>query len=790
LQQFVIELSMLSPASNVSSLTGSYAISLNGSIGHPNDMTSCHQVQTLCECRANCRALTDLAGALRVAHGRWPLANLPAAAVHELVIERVLPASELRLSNAALFRYFPGCCCFARTAAKARKLRSNMKNLRRALGMAFRYKWSIITSTLCAFLIAILWGANIGGVLPIIEIVFKGNSLHTMVDERIERSEKAIQDARDTIKEARRQLATANAGTRSGLERDISLKQAVIRDEQTSIERTRRFEPWIRKYTPESPFATLILVFGVLFLGTVLRCLFLAINMYLVNRVGQRTVLDIQDHVFRNTMQMEVHEMDQVKGTGDLISRIRGETSSISRAITTLLGKTLREPLKMGACIGGAALVNWRLLLLSLVVVPVAGCVMLTIAKLTKRAHRKAVEESAVLLNRLFQAVSYLRLVKAFNMQAHEHHRFSETAVDVYRKQMRISLFNALGRTNSEILGVAIVSLSAIAGAYLVLNGETHLFGIRLASRQMSPSEIMVFFAFLIGISDPLRKMGDVYNMIQSGAVAADRVFALYDQVPEIRDPVRPARIDPRKTDICFHDVRFAYQPGTDVLKDVTVEVPAGTSLAIVGANGCGKSTLINLLLRFFDPDSGCVQIAGHDIRDYGLEDLRRSIGYVTQRTMLFNDTIANNIRYGMPDATLQQVMVAARQAHAHDFITELPDGYETSVGEHGDNLSGGQRQRLALARAILKDAPILVLDEATSQIDPESERLIHRSLARFITHRTTVMITHRLSTLDLADRILVMHDGHVVDCGSHAELMLRCRSYQRLRASQLEEAA
>ncbi len=663
-----------------------------------------------------------------------------------------------------------------------------MKNLRRALGMAFRYKWSLVCSTICAFLVAILWGANIGGVLPIIEIVFKGNSLHTMVDESIERSEKTVADAKLAVKEAR--ISLASGGDAEKCLREINLKEAVIRDERVSLERTRRYGPWVKKYTPAESFPTLIMVFGVLFLGTVLRCFFLAINMYLVTRVGQRTVLDIQDHVFRNTLRMEVSELDDVNGTGDLISRIRGETATISRAITTLFGKTLREPLKMAACIGGAAFVNWRLLILSLIVVPIAGFFMLTIARLTKRAHRRAVEDSALLLNRLFQAVSYSRLVKAFNMEKQEHARFSDTATDVYRKQMKISLFNALGRSNSEILGVAIISMSAIAGAYLVLNGATHIGGLRLASSQMTPSEIMVFFAFLIGVADPLRKMGDVYNQIQSGAVSADRVFPLFDQVPNVRDPLTPVKLDPEQASVEFRDIRFAYDPGTDVLKSVNVDVPNGSSLAIVGANGCGKSTLINLLLRFFDPGEGSVRIGEHDITDYRVRDVRQSIGYVTQQTMLFNDTIANNIRYGCPDATIQQVMVAARQAHAHEFIAELPDGYDTSVGEHGGKLSGGQRQRLALARAILKNAPILVLDEATSQIDPESERLIHRSLADFTTNRTTLMITHRLSTLDLADRILVMNEGQVVDCGTHAELMLRCRSYQRLRASQFEEAA
>ena len=342
------------------------------------------------------------------------------------------------------------------------------------------------------------------------------------------------------------------------LQRKIRLTESLIIDEQASLERTKWFEPWVKKNTPKDAFPTLLVVFGALFGCTLLRCFFLAVNMYLVNRVGQRTVLDIQDHLFRNTLKMEVNELPEVRGTGDLISRIRGETSAIAGAITTLFGKTLREPLKMGACIAGAAFVNWRLLILSLVVVPVAAVFMLTIARWTKKAHKKAIEDSAELLDRLFQSISYMRLVKAFNMQK-MHQRFSDTATDVYRKQMRISLFNALGRSNSEILGVAIISLSAIVGAYLVLESQTHLFNVKLASHVMTPSEILVFFAFLIGIADPLRKMGDVYNQIQSGAVAADRVFPLFDQTPEIRDPANPKSIDASNTALTFDQIRFAY---------------------------------------------------------------------------------------------------------------------------------------------------------------------------------------------------------------------------------------
>lgn len=673
-----------------------------------------------------------------------------------------------------------------------------MKNLRRALGMAFRYKWSIITSSICAILVAVLWGANIGGVLPLIEIVFNGKSLHDMVDQRIVDSGQAIEQSREKISELQAGLPSGSPHQQTTALKQIAFGEDLIRAEQSKIRTMEKIRPWIERYTPDDAFQTLILVFGLLFAATVLRCILLAVNIYLVARVGQRTILDIQDHLFDNTLKMELHEL-QVKGTGDLISRIRGETAAIAKAITTLYGKTLREPLKMGACLVGAAMINWRLLLFSLFVVPIAGFIMVALAQITKRAHQRAVEESAHLLNRLFQAVSYLRLVRAFNMQEHEHQRFRTVATDVYRKSMRISLFGALARSNTEILGVVVIAMSAIAGAWLVLNRETHLLGLRLCSTPMTPSEIMVFFAFLIGIADPLRKMGDVYNQIQSGAVAADRVFPLYDQVPAITDPPHPLPLTENSPAIEFRDVRFSYEEAVDdppsdpakpVLDGFSLDLPAGSSLAIVGANGCGKSTLINLLLRFFDPDAGTLLVDGNDIRQYRLSELRDRIGYVTQHTMLFNDTIANNIRYGSPGADENRIVTAARQAHADEFVRQLPDGYQTMIGERGGKLSGGQQQRLALARAILKDPSILVLDEATSQIDPESEQLIHESLAEFVQGRTTIMITHRMSTLDLADRILVMGTGTAIDTGSHEQLLLRCPAYQRLRATHMEDAA
>jgi ATP-binding cassette subfamily B protein/subfamily B ATP-binding cassette protein MsbA len=264
----------------------------------------------------------------------------------------------------------------------------------------------------------------------------------------------------------------------------------------------------------------------------------------------------------------------------------------------------------------------------------------------------------------------------------------------------------------------------------------------------------------------------------------------LIDQQPAIQSPAQPQEFPAGKIAIDIKDLRFSYDPDRPILRGLSFQVPAGTSLAIIGPNGCGKSTLINLLPRFFDPESGSIEFNGTDIRQFNVKQLRRHVGYVTQLTMLFSDTVENNIRYGQPNASRLEVVAAAKKSYADSFINELEGGYDADIGEHGGKLSGGQRQRLTLARAILKNPPLLLLDEATSQIDPQSEILIHQALAEFMKGRTSIIITHRLSTLDLVDRIMVMDQGQIVDIGTHAELMKRCETYRKLRETELKEVA
>lgn len=657
--------------------------------------------------------------------------------------------------------------------------------------MALHYRWSLIWAFTCSMLVALLWGANLGAVYPFVEVVLKDKSLQEWAEQRLQDSREAIETSEARIRELQSEITGEESDAKfiEDKQRTIRSYQTDIKTQQERIAWTEKLEPWIQKYAPSDPYMTLVVLMCLMILGTVLRGLFLAGSIYLVARVGQRTILDLQNKVFSNVLKMEISEIE-VKGTGDLISRIRGETSAIGQSITTLFGKTIREPLKMFACLAGAAWINWRLLLFSLLVCPLAGYLMVKLARMTKLAVKKSMEESARLLDRLYQALTYLRVVKAFNMQADEQQRFQVVAHDVYKKGMRIALYGALARSNNELLGVGIISLSILAGGYLVLNQEMYLFNIRMSAAPMEFGELMVFFAFLIGVSDPLRKMGDVYNMVQAGIVAADRVFPLIDQKPAVTAPAQPVALPSGQLGLQFEDVKFSYGGDTPVLNGVSFDLAPGSSMAIIGPNGCGKSTLINLLPRFFDVNEGSIRVGNTDLRNLAPEDLRGKIGYVTQLTMLFRDSIAANISYGNPNATQQQIEEAARSAHAHEFISKLEDGYQTDIGEHGGRLSGGQRQRLALARAILHNPEILILDEATSQIDPESERLIHATLQSFIKNRTTLIVTHRMSTLELVDQIMVMNNGRVIDFGTHDELLKRCKIYHRLREMDQEKAA
>jgi ABC-type multidrug transport system fused ATPase/permease subunit len=375
-----------------------------------------------------------------------------------------------------------------------------------------------------------------------------------------------------------------------------------------------------------------------------------------------------------------------------------------------------------------------------------------------------------------------IRIVKAFAMERYERRRFFIGTKDYYKKGMFVVKLDALSGPIMELLGVLAIALALVVGAYLVIEEETHIWGLRMTGEQLDAAALLQLYALLAAIADPVRKLSNVYTRIQSGAAAADRIFAYVDKKPRVRGNANAIRLPRHHHGIDFKDVCFSYVPGQPVLSNVRLQVQFGETIALVGRNGSGKSTLVGLLSRFYDPDHGSVMVDGLDLRKVNLRSLRHQLGLVTQETILFDDTIQNNIAYGNRHAKPEEIEAAARRAFAHDFIVKLRHGYDTRVGEMGTTLSGGQRQRIALARAILRDPAILILDEATSAADMESENLIQQALGEFVKDRTTFIITHRLSTLDIASRIVVLESGHVEAIGTHAELIKSCGTYQKLR--------
>jgi ATP-binding cassette, subfamily B, bacterial MsbA len=499
-------------------------------------------------------------------------------------------------------------------------------------------------------------------------------------------------------------------------------------------------------------------------------------STYLMTDIGQRVVRDLRDQLFRHTLAQSAAFFSR-RTTGQLMSRVTNDVNQVQQAVAETLGDVFREGLSV---IGYAAMMfyfEWRLALVSIVGAPVIVYPLVRLGQRVRRSTRRSQEHLEHLSHVTAEAFSGHRIVKAFGAEAHEAKRFSDASQSLYRTNLKIT-------STVSVLPPIMEFLGGLAIVGLLWYGQH-----RIATSATTTGSFIGFIFAAFMMYTPVKRLSRVNASLQQAIAAATRIFEILDTHSEVTERPGAVTLAGVRREVEFRDVTFAYDEGAGktVLKNVSLRAKAGQVLAIVGLSGAGKTTLVNLVPRFYDVTGGAILIDGVDIRDFTLKSLRDQIGIVTQDTVLFDDTIANNIAYGVRGASQTAIEDAARAAHAHDFVEMLPSKYEFRIGERGQLLSGGQRQRLAIARALLKNSPILILDEATSSLDAESELLVQDALANLMRNRTSFVIAHRLSTVRRADAIVALERGRVAEIGRHDELLARPAGvYAKLYALQI----
>jgi subfamily B ATP-binding cassette protein MsbA len=495
---------------------------------------------------------------------------------------------------------------------------------------------------------------------------------------------------------------------------------------------------------------------------------------YLMGWIGQKIVNDIRDQLYSHLTSLSFSYYTRTP-TGILISRIINDVNLVQGALTKAPSSLVQGLLTMLALTAYVIYKDWRLAAFSVVVLPVLGIALSKFSKRFRNVSTQMQEQYGELTTHLHETISGIRIVKAFGMESYENRRFAERNKGLFNSLMRAIKTGAVSHPIMEVITTFGISTVILIGGYWIIKGN------------MTVGEFFSFMAALYFLYRPIKELNGVNSIVQDGVAAAKRIFEVLDTQAEIKD--RPGAVDLSREfkKVEFRGLSFRYEDAP-VLQDINLTVRAGEAIAIVGQSGGGKTTLVNLIPRFYDVTGGSILIDGRDIRDVSIESLRSLTAIVTQQTFLFNDSVQGNIAYGDTGKQFDDIVRAARSAYADDFIRALPRGYDTVIGESGIKLSGGQRQRIAIARALLKDAPILILDEATSSLDTQSEREVQKALDRLMAGRTSFVIAHRLSTVLNADRIIVLKDGRIAEQGRHEELLSLGGEYKRLYEQQFRD--
>ncbi len=546
----------------------------------------------------------------------------------------------------------------------------------------------------------------------------------------------------------------------------LGLEQSSLGGEETtSLSDGKFLEDFVRSTIayvgdPDSPLYFTIAIFVLVFIFVTLRGIGFFLSKYLVEWVGQRIVMDMRNEIFGHIQNLSMAQIGS-KRTGELMSRTANDTQMVERGVSTVLGDIANQPFVLLAGIAVLLRIDYRLAILSLLLFPICIIPVIIFGRKVRKFARRGQASLGSLASVQQEAIAGSRIVKAFGTEQQEQKNFERTAEGVFKNQVRV--------LRSRVAITPIIELISIVTGFALI-AYTRMF-------EMSLDDLLIFLAVLIIIYDPIKRLSRLHIGVQQASAAADRIFEILNVEVGVEDRSGAEPLVGELEEVTFQDLHFRYDDEW-VLQGVDLKVKAGEVVAIVGGSGAGKTTLVSLLPRFFDTTKGSVRINGRDIRDYTISSLRAHIGLVTQETFLFNRTIAENIAYGQESASRQEIETAARRAHAHEFILE-EGGYDVVIGERGDRLSGGQRQRLAIARALLRNPPILILDEAMSSLDTESERFVQAALDELMEGRTVFAIAHRLSTIRNADRILVLRDGNIVEEGTHDALIEQAGAYK-----------